>query len=85
MGKKRSNGKTLTKKECQRSERISIHCCQVKKSIVLGTALSIVLLTGSVNTLENKNKVEDSVKKIDGVRQVNNQITNQQLKLTDQN
>ncbi len=34
-----------------------------------------VLLTGSVNTLENKNKVEDSVKKIDGVRQVNNQIT----------
>lgn len=34
-----------------------------------------VNLRGSVDTLENKNKVEDSVRKIDGVRQVNNQIT----------
>ncbi|CUI17435.1 Conserved hypothetical secreted protein [Candidatus Protochlamydia naegleriophila] len=35
----------------------------------------IVNLRGSVDTLENKNNVEDSVRKIDGVRQVNNQIT----------
>jgi osmotically-inducible protein OsmY len=34
-----------------------------------------VNLRGSVDTLENKNKIEDSVKKIDGVRQVNNQIS----------
>jgi osmotically-inducible protein OsmY len=34
-----------------------------------------VTLRGSVDTLENKNKVEASVKKIDGVKQVNNQIT----------
>jgi osmotically-inducible protein OsmY len=34
-----------------------------------------VTLRGTVDTLENKNKVEESVKKIDGVRQVNNQIT----------
>ena len=34
-----------------------------------------VNLRGSVDTLENKNKVEDSVRKIDGVKQVNNQIT----------
>ena len=33
-----------------------------------------VNLRGSVDTLENKNKVEDAVRKIDGVRQVNNQI-----------
>jgi osmotically-inducible protein OsmY len=34
-----------------------------------------VNLRGSVDTIENKNKVEDSVKKIEGVKQVNNQIT----------
>lgn len=34
-----------------------------------------VTLRGSVDTIENKNKVEESVRKIDGVRQVNNQIT----------
>jgi len=34
-----------------------------------------VSLRGSVDTLENKSKVEDIIKKIDGVRQVNNQIT----------
>lgn len=34
-----------------------------------------VNLRGSVDTLENKNKVEDSVRKIDGVKQVSNQIT----------
>lgn len=34
-----------------------------------------VKLKGSVDTLENKNKIEDSVKKINGVRDVNNQIT----------
>lgn len=34
-----------------------------------------VNLRGSVDSLENKNKIEDSVRKIDGVRQVNNQIT----------
>ncbi len=34
----------------------------------------IVDLKGSVDTIENKNKVEDSVKKIEGVKQVNNQI-----------
>ncbi len=34
-----------------------------------------VTLRGSVDTLENKKKVEDSVRNIDGVRQVNNQIT----------
>lgn len=32
-------------------------------------------LKGSVDTLESKNKVEESVKKIEGVRQVNNHIT----------
>lgn len=31
-------------------------------------------LPGSVDTLENKKQVEDSVRKIEGVRQVNNQI-----------
>lgn len=34
-----------------------------------------VNLSGSVDTLENKNKVEESVRKIDGVKQVNNQIS----------
>lgn len=34
-----------------------------------------VNLKGSVDSLENKNKIEENVKKIDGVRQVNNQIT----------
>jgi len=34
-----------------------------------------VNLRGTVDTLENKNKVEDSVKELDGVIQVNNQIT----------
>lgn len=34
-----------------------------------------VTLRGTVDTLENKNKVEDNVKKIDGVKQVNNQLT----------
>lgn len=34
-----------------------------------------VYLKGSVETLDDKNKVEDSVKKIDGVKQVNNQIS----------
>ncbi len=34
----------------------------------------VVNLTGSVDTIENKNKIDDSVKKIDGVRQVNNQL-----------
>lgn len=34
-----------------------------------------VNLRGSVDTLDNKNKVEDSVRKLDGVRQVSNQIT----------
>lgn len=34
-----------------------------------------VNLTGSVDTLENKNKIEDSIGKIEGVRNVNNQIT----------
>lgn len=34
-----------------------------------------VTLRGAVDTLENKNKVEDAVRKIDGVRQVSNQIT----------
>ena len=34
----------------------------------------IVNLRGSVDTLENKNKVEESVRKIEGVRYVNNQI-----------
>ncbi|MFI0435449.1 MAG: BON domain-containing protein [Parachlamydiaceae bacterium] len=32
-------------------------------------------LRGSVDTLENKDKVEETVKKIDGVRNVNNHIT----------
>lgn len=35
----------------------------------------IVSLRGSVDTLEDKNKVEDSVRKIDGVKQVNSQIS----------
>ena len=35
----------------------------------------MVTLSGTVNTLEDKKKVEDSVRKIDGVRQINNQIT----------
>lgn len=34
-----------------------------------------VLLKGSVDTLEDKKKVEDEVRKIDGVRQINNQIS----------
>jgi osmotically-inducible protein OsmY len=34
-----------------------------------------VNLRGSVDTLDDKNKVESSVRDIDGVRQVNNQIT----------
>lgn len=34
-----------------------------------------VTLRGSVDTLENKNKVEDSVRKIEGVKYVTNQIT----------
>lgn len=34
-----------------------------------------VNLRGTVDTLENKSKVEDRVRKIDGVRQINNQIT----------
>jgi osmotically-inducible protein OsmY len=34
----------------------------------------IVYLRGTVDTLENRKKVEDSVIKIEGVRQVNNQI-----------
>lgn len=34
-----------------------------------------VVLRGSVNTLEDKKKVEDAVRKIDGVKQINNQIT----------
>lgn len=33
-----------------------------------------VLLRGTVDTIDNKNKIEQSVRKIDGVRQVNNQI-----------
>lgn len=33
-----------------------------------------VILRGSVDTIDDKNKVEDSVKKIDGVKQVDNQI-----------
>jgi len=34
-----------------------------------------VNLRGSVDTLQNKTKLEDSVRKVDGVKQVNNQIT----------
>ena len=34
-----------------------------------------VSLRGSVDSLENKNKVEDSIKKIDGVRSVHSEIT----------
>lgn len=34
-----------------------------------------VTLRGSVDTLENKNKAEENVKNIDGVKQVNNQIS----------
>jgi osmotically-inducible protein OsmY len=34
-----------------------------------------VNLMGSVDTIENKNKLEDTIKKIDGVKEVNNQIT----------
>lgn len=33
-----------------------------------------VTLRGTVDTINDKNKVEDSVRKIDGVRQINNQI-----------
>ena len=33
-----------------------------------------VTLKGSIDTLENKNTIEESVRKIDGVKQVNNQI-----------
>ena len=35
----------------------------------------IVTLRGSVDTIDNKSKAEDSVRRIPGVRQVNNQIT----------
>lgn len=35
----------------------------------------IVTLRGTVDTQENKNKIEESIKKIEGVRQINNQIT----------
>ena len=35
----------------------------------------VVNLKGSVDTLESKNRIEGDMKKIDGVRQVNNQIT----------
>jgi osmotically-inducible protein OsmY len=34
-----------------------------------------VILRGSVDSLENKNKIEKGVREIEGVRQVNNQIT----------
>ena len=34
-----------------------------------------VNLSGSVDTMENRNKIEESVRKIDGVKQVNNQIS----------
>jgi osmotically-inducible protein OsmY len=34
-----------------------------------------VTLSGTVNSLDDKKKIEDSVRKIDGVRQINNQIT----------
>lgn len=45
------------------------------KNVYFDVNNGVVNLRGSVDTLENKNKVEDSVKKIDGVKQVNNQIT----------
>lgn len=34
-----------------------------------------VTLRGTVDSMDNKNKIEENVKKMDGVKQVNNQIT----------
>ncbi len=35
----------------------------------------VVVLSGSVGSIDDKSKIEDQIKKIKGVRQVNNQIT----------
>lgn len=45
------------------------------KNVAFDVNNGIVNLRGSVDTLENRNKVEDGIKKIEGVRQVYNHMT----------
>lgn len=75
---KESNQRTGSDQEIRRKIHEALNSGWVSKgfqNVSFDVNNGNVNLKGSVDSLENKNKIEESVKKIDGVRQVNNQIT----------
>ena len=83
------NQKTVSDQDIQRKvhNALSSWFSNEYKNVSFDVNNGVVTLRGTVNTEEEKRKAEDSVRKIDGVRQVNNQInvTEAKTALNDQN